>query len=78
MERSVDISTGESVAFSYELAGLGSRFIAVALDFTIQMLVALAVVLFFAWIAYRLPNAPPVKLSAATKVATRISVTRSR
>jgi uncharacterized RDD family membrane protein YckC len=72
VERSVDISTGESVAFSYELAGLGSRFIAVALDFTIQMLVALAVVLFFAWIAYRLPNAPPVKLSAATKVATAI------
>ncbi len=72
MERSVDISTGESVAFSYELAGLGSRFIAVALDFTIQILVALGVFLFFAWLAYRLPNAPAVKLTTATKVATAI------
>jgi uncharacterized RDD family membrane protein YckC len=72
VERSVDISTGESVAFSYELAGLGSRFIAVALDFTIQISVALAVFLIFAWIAYGLPNAPPVTLTTATKVATAI------
>lgn len=37
MERSVDVTTGESVAFSYELAGLGSRFIAVGIDIAIQL-----------------------------------------
>ena len=29
MERTLDVATGESVAFRYELAGLGSRFYAV-------------------------------------------------
>ncbi|MBD5635210.1 MAG: RDD family protein [Candidatus Eremiobacteraeota bacterium] len=50
MERSVEIATGESVAFSYELAGLGSRFFAVAIDFTIQLLVAAAALALFVWL----------------------------
>ncbi len=33
----VDVTTGESVAFSYELAGLGSRFLAVFIDMAIQV-----------------------------------------
>ena len=37
MERSVTIRTPESIAFHYELAGLGSRFLAVAIDFFIQL-----------------------------------------
>ena len=46
MERSVEVLTGESVAFSYELAGLGSRFFAVAIDLSIQVgVVILALVL---------------------------------
>jgi len=44
MERSVEVDTGESVAFSYELAGLGSRFLAVFVDMTLQLVGA--VVLF--------------------------------
>ncbi len=39
MERSVEVATGESVAFSYELAGLGSRFVAVGIDLAIQVAV---------------------------------------
>jgi len=41
MDRSVDVRTPESIAFSYELAGLGSRFLAVAVDLVIQLVVLL-------------------------------------
>jgi len=41
VERNVTVRTPESVAFTYELAGLGSRFLAVALDTMIQGVVAL-------------------------------------
>ncbi|MEO9171362.1 MAG: RDD family protein [Candidatus Baltobacteraceae bacterium] len=37
MERTLDVRTPESVAFSYELAGIGSRFLAVAIDFVAQI-----------------------------------------
>jgi uncharacterized RDD family membrane protein YckC len=37
MERTLDVRTPESIAFSYELAGIGSRFLAVALDLLIQI-----------------------------------------
>jgi uncharacterized RDD family membrane protein YckC len=47
LERSVDVRTGEAVEIRYELAGLGSRFLAVSLDmlaqFAIVMLLFLAV-----------------------------------
>lgn len=43
MDRNVDIRTPESIAFSYELAGLGSRFLAVAIDLVIQVAVLLAI-----------------------------------
>lgn len=46
MDRYVSVRTPESVAFSYELAGLGSRFLAVAVDFAIQ----LAVLAFMLWL----------------------------
>jgi uncharacterized RDD family membrane protein YckC len=49
MERSVEVATGESVAFRYELAGLGSRFIAVVLDNAIQVTLAVPVVLLLVW-----------------------------
>jgi uncharacterized RDD family membrane protein YckC len=50
MERNVDVATGESVAFSYELAGLGSRFFAVFIDMAIQIAVVIAVFLILIWI----------------------------
>jgi uncharacterized RDD family membrane protein YckC len=50
MERNVEIDTGESVAFQYELAGLGSRFLALFIDIAIQLLVGLSI--FFAFISF--------------------------
>ena len=57
MERTIDIATGESVAFRYELAGLGSRFFALFIDLTIQFSVAAAIVLIFALAGAGLPDA---------------------
>jgi uncharacterized RDD family membrane protein YckC len=37
MDRTLEVRTPESIAFSYELAGVGSRFLALAVDFTIQI-----------------------------------------
>ncbi len=36
MERSITVRTPEAIAFSYELAGLGSRFLALLIDLMIQ------------------------------------------
>lgn len=48
MERSVEVDTGESVAFHYDLAGLGSRFLAVLIDISIQIAIVVAVFAVFA------------------------------
>ncbi len=61
MERELDVATGESVAFSYELAGLGSRFLAVFVDLAVQVGVAIVVVLLLAVWAH---GRPPAHLSA--------------
>jgi uncharacterized RDD family membrane protein YckC len=45
MERSLDVRTGESITIHYELAGLGSRFLAVGLDLVIQIGVTVVVIL---------------------------------
>jgi uncharacterized RDD family membrane protein YckC len=45
VERSIDVRTGESVAIRYELAGLGSRFLAVLIDLILQIALAIAVLL---------------------------------
>jgi uncharacterized RDD family membrane protein YckC len=69
MERNAVVATGESVAFSYELAGLGSRFLAVFIDMAIQLGVAIAIVLLLAWIGSAAPEravaAPVSKIGQA-------------
>ena len=40
MEETIEVTTAENVAFSYALAGLGSRFLAVLLDLLIQVAIA--------------------------------------
>ncbi len=37
MDRTLDVRTPESIEFSYELAGIGSRFLAVAIDLLLQI-----------------------------------------
>jgi uncharacterized RDD family membrane protein YckC len=41
VERALEVRTAEAIAVRYELAGLGSRFLAVTLDMTLQAAVAL-------------------------------------
>jgi len=45
VERSVEVRTGEAVAIRYELAGLGSRFLAVVVDGIAQVLILIGVLL---------------------------------
>ena len=47
MERTVEVRTGEAVAIRYELAGLGSRFLAVTVDLIAQLVLAGVVALAF-------------------------------
>jgi uncharacterized RDD family membrane protein YckC len=42
MQRNVDVRTPESIALTYDLAGLGSRFLAVFVDQLLQVLVVVA------------------------------------
>jgi len=72
MERTVDVATGESVVFTYELAGLGSRFIAVLVDLAIQIFILIAALLLLGWIASTVPDTANVKLGPNEKVATAI------
>ena len=44
MERTVDVRTGEAVAIRYELAGLGSRFLAVLIDLMAQTAIAVVAI----------------------------------
>ncbi len=43
MDRTLEVRTPESIAFNYELAGLGSRFLALIVDQAIQMIVLAAI-----------------------------------
>lgn len=61
MDRDLDVRTPESIAFTYELAGLGSRFLAITLDLIIQIALLLLLVYGFSL----LPQAAPVKSSPA-------------
>jgi uncharacterized RDD family membrane protein YckC len=48
VEETIEVTTAENVAFSYALAGLGSRFLAVLLDLMIQLAIAAVVALILA------------------------------
>jgi uncharacterized RDD family membrane protein YckC len=73
VERTIDVATGESVAFSYELAGLGSRFLAVFIDLTIQISVLIGALLIFAWIGSAFPaGKTPVAPAQIQKIAAAI------
>ncbi|GAC1311700.1 MAG: RDD family protein [Vulcanimicrobiaceae bacterium] len=76
MDRSVEVATGESVAFSYELAGLGSRFLALAIDLAIQasvVVVGLAVLAALGWALHGTLPARAVA-PAAAKLASALAI----
>jgi len=62
MDRTLRVRTPESIAFSYELAGLGSRFLALSIDLTIQILLAIGIFLGLAYAAF---NAGPLARHAS-------------
>ena len=49
MLRDVDVRTGEAVSIRYELAGIGSRFLAVVVDMVAQVTIAIALLMAFAF-----------------------------
>ncbi|HVA27750.1 MAG TPA: RDD family protein [Candidatus Baltobacteraceae bacterium] len=70
MERTLDVRTPESIAFSYELAGIGSRFLAVLLDLLIQF----AVLALIIWGLYEIGvHAPGNKHAVSSSVAQNIA-----
>jgi uncharacterized RDD family membrane protein YckC len=58
MLRSVDVRTGEAVEIRYELAGLGSRFLALVVDMLAQFAIALALLIGFGFAAPGLSRLP--------------------
>lgn len=62
MDRSISVTTPESIAFQYDLAGLGSRFLAVAIDFIIQVAI-LALIILGLWLLVKAGG--PQKVSVA-------------
>jgi uncharacterized RDD family membrane protein YckC len=60
MLRSVDVRTGESVAIRYELAGLGSRFLALVVDMLAQTAIVVALLIGFGFAAPALARLAPL------------------
>ncbi|HEY1428050.1 MAG TPA: RDD family protein, partial [Candidatus Tumulicola sp.] len=58
MDRNVDVRTPESVELTYHLAGLGSRFLAVAVDQAIQIAILVAILAALALIGSHAPPPP--------------------
>ncbi|HLX25989.1 MAG TPA: RDD family protein [Candidatus Cybelea sp.] len=63
MDRTLEVRTPESIAFNYELAGLGSRFLALVVDQAIQ--IAVLVAIFAGVIFWALRSVPRQTLPAA-------------
>jgi uncharacterized RDD family membrane protein YckC len=65
MDRNIDVRTPESISFRYELAGLGSRFLAVFVDTVIQVLILFGIVWGLFSIARHLPPGAIARGSSA-------------
>lgn len=78
MERTVTVRTPESIAFYYELAGLGSRFLALAVDGLIQSVCVFAIFIIWAIAApavARLPKALNIKPATLEAMYLAIGIT---
>jgi uncharacterized RDD family membrane protein YckC len=73
MDRSISVRTPESIAFSYELAGLGSRFLALAVDMALQVLILVAILWGFALIGSQ-ASKPAMKTSIPVATAESFAV----
>jgi uncharacterized RDD family membrane protein YckC len=61
MDRTLELRTPESIVFSYELAGLGSRFLAMLADVIVQIVIAILIV----WGLASLPHGKTAPLSSS-------------
>lgn len=74
MQRSVEVRTGEAVAIRYELAGLGSRFLAVVIDGLLQIAIVLVLLMGGAFAEPAILRAFPSKHIVAIQIALGILV----
>lgn len=77
MDRTLDVRTPESIAFSYELAGLGSRFLALIVDQAIQIVTLIAIFGGIVLAASRMANrhvTPVISQKLAESIAIAIVV----
>jgi uncharacterized RDD family membrane protein YckC len=77
VDRTLEVRTPESIAFNYELAGLGSRFLALIVDQAIQILTLLAIFAGILLAAARTAaqhRAPPVTDKLAQSLAIALVV----
>jgi len=73
MDRTLEVRTPESIAFSYELAGLGSRFLAVSVDIAIQTLVMIGIIWGLIYAASHMSGVVR-DISAPTKFETSLAI----
>jgi uncharacterized RDD family membrane protein YckC len=73
MDRTLEVRTPESIAFSYELAGLGSRFLAVSVDMAIQTLVMIGIIWGLIYAAAHL-NGAVRNVPAPTRIETNLAI----
>ncbi|HTJ28068.1 MAG TPA: RDD family protein [Candidatus Limnocylindria bacterium] len=74
MRRNVDVRTGEAVAIRYELAGLGSRFLAIVIDGIAQSALLIGLFVLAAFVEPPLLRALPSKYLAAAQIALAILI----
>lgn len=74
MDRTLRVKTPESIAFSYELAGLGSRFLAVAIDVAIQTLVMIGIIWGLVYAGTHMSSAAMRDASRASKFEESLAI----
>jgi uncharacterized RDD family membrane protein YckC len=74
VDRNVDVRTPESIAFNYELAGLGSRFLALVIDQVIQILLLLGVFYAVVAAALKLPTVHGAAGTQAEKIGEAVAI----
>jgi uncharacterized RDD family membrane protein YckC len=73
MDRTLEVRTPESIAFNYELAGLGSRFLALTVDMSIQILTLLVLVV-GVMLVVRVTHGSIVRAAASNKLAESVGL----
>jgi uncharacterized RDD family membrane protein YckC len=75
MDRNIDVRTPESIALTYELAGLGSRFLAVTIDMILQIVLLLLLIGGLTMAASRIPApAKHAVASSAEKIGEALGI----